>query len=259
MDDVAFTAAVAAHENANLFAEIRVGDHTLRYQTPNTICLRRVQTLVTKEPDTIAWLNSLPRDAVVLDVGANVGMYSVYAAVVRGARVFAFEPEAQNYAVLCDNIVLNALQGSVIAFCAALSDVRRFDRLYLSRIGAGGSSHSFGAEVDPYLKASRADFAQGSIAVTVDEVVAAGAMPVPSHIKIDVDGFEHNVVKGSAQTLRDPAVRSLLIEINPELAEHRAIIAFLEGLGFSHDPEQFAGAQRKQGYFKGVGEYVFRR
>ena len=46
--------------------------------------------------------SSLRRHAA--DVGANVGMYTVFAAPTRGARVFAFEPEAQNYAMLNRNI-----------------------------------------------------------------------------------------------------------------------------------------------------------
>ena len=47
-------------------------------------------------------------------------------------------------------------------------------------------------------------------------------MPVPANIKIDVDGFEHKVVAGARETLTDRTVQSLLIEINPKLAEHIA-------------------------------------
>ena len=101
---------------------VQRGPHQLRYATPNKMCLWRAKTLATKEPSTIGWLDSLQPDAPLLDVGANVGMYSIYAAVVRRSRVFAFEPESQNYALLCRNIVLNEASGRIVAWSAALSD-----------------------------------------------------------------------------------------------------------------------------------------
>ena len=257
MEPAEIDAVVKAYAESCPVATLQVGSQILRYLTPNLTCLARAQTLATKEPHTIAWLNSMPEGSVYLDVGANVGMYAVYAGVARKARVYAFEPEAQNYALLCLNLSLNALMAG--AWCAALSDEARFDRLYLSTLMAGGSCHSFGENVDPYLKPSGARFAQGSYATTIDAMVEGGAIEVPGYIKIDVDGFEHKVIKGAAVTLKNPAVRSLLIEINPHLEEHRWIIDHLSVLGFAYDPNQFAGAARKGGFFKGVGEYVFRR
>jgi FkbM family methyltransferase len=259
MDSNAFAAAVLAYENTNLVAKISAGGKVLRYQTPNTVCLKRVTTLETKEPDTLAWLNGMPEASVYLDVGANVGMYAVYAGVVRQARVYAFEPEAQNFAVLCRNLLLNGLNATGVAWCAALSDTTSFDRIFLSEPGVGASSHSFGEEVDVYLKPYKSALSQGCHGTTIDHLVASGAMAVPAYIKIDVDGFEHKVIAGAAATLRDQTVRSLLVEINSHLPEHTAIVGTLAALGFQHDPSQFERAQRKEGFFKGVGEYIFRR
>lgn len=231
----------------------------ITYMTPNSGCLWRVQSLLTKEPSTIEWLDSFPMGSKMLDVGANVGMYSIYASVMREAAVFAFEPESQNYATLCRNIVANNLSDCVIAWSAALSDVEAFDRLHLSQFQAGSSCHSFGESLDPYLKEKKNPFIQGCYSTTVDKLVASGAIPVPNFIKIDVDGIEHKIVKGAEKTLQNPEVASLLIEINPHLAEHRWIIDHLATLGFHYDPAQVAKAARTDGYFEGVGEYVFRR
>jgi hypothetical protein len=100
---------------------------------------------------------------------------------------------------------------------------------------------------------------QGSVAATLDELVASGALPVPNHIKIDVDGFEPRVIAGARATLAQPAVRSLLIETNPNLDDHRAMVSELERAGFGYDPAQVARAARKEGTFTGVAEYVFKR
>jgi len=238
---------------------VQRGTVRMKYATPNKLCLWRVKTLATKEPATIEWLDRLVPDQPFLDVGANVGMYSIYAAMVRRARVFAFEPESQNYALLCRNIVLNEASGRIVAWPAALSDREGFDRLHLSAFDAGGSCHSFGEARDAYLRTAKFPFVQGSFATTIDRLVAEGTLPPPAAIKIDVDGFEHRVIAGAAATLRRPELATLLIEINPQLAEHRWIIDHLAGLGFGFDPAQVARVQRKDGYFEGVAEYVFRR
>jgi len=221
----------------------------------------RVASFFEKEPDTIAWLRRIPHGSVFLDIGANVGMYSLAAALARGCRVYAFEPESQNYALLNANIALNNAQGRVVAFCAALTDKPGFDRLYLSRFDhhGGGSCHSYGAEVGFDLTPRQAPFSQGCIGATLDELVSSGALPIPNYIKIDVDGFEHKVIKGALQTLNDHRVHELLIEINPALPEHQSLLQQLRTLGFYFDTDQQRHAARKTGTFQGVGEIIFRR
>ena len=250
---------LAAYEKLNPQLRLQHQGRELRYVTPNQACLWRARTLLSKEPSTIVWLDSLTSESRLLDVGANVGTYSIYAAVIRGAQVFAFEPESQNYALLCRNIHANNQNGRITAWCAALSDEERFDRLHLSDFKGGGSCHAFGEARDPHLREKTFPFTQGCFATTLDHLVAKGTLPVPTAIKIDVDGFEHKVIKGAAATLTNPALTSLLIEINPALPEHRWVIAHLAGLGFAYDPAQVAAAARPEGFFKGVAEYVFRR
>ena len=100
------------------------------FPTPNTHCKWRIDTLYTKEPDTIQWLQAMKPGEVLYDVGANIGQYSIYAAK-RGVKVFAFEPESQNYALLCKNIVLNKLENCT-AYPLCLGDAWKIDQLQLS-------------------------------------------------------------------------------------------------------------------------------
>jgi len=252
-------AIVEHYEQTLPSVHITLAGHKLVYAAPSTACLLRVSTLATKEPHTIEWLNSMPEGADLLDVGANVGMYTVYAAVARKARVCAFEPESQNFGVLCRNIALNKIGDRVTAWCAALSDEQKFDRIFLSGFAAGGSCHTFGEPLDPFLETKSFPFVQGSYSTTIDALVADGTIPVPAYIKIDVDGFEHKVINGAAATLLNPLVKSLLIEINTHLPQHQAILEQLAQVGFTYDAAQFSAAQRTEGYFKGVGECIFRR
>jgi FkbM family methyltransferase len=251
--------ASAAPASAVPFVSVMIEGKPARFFAPNDMTRWRAESLYTKEPATIEWLRSMPLGSVFLDVGANVGMYTVFAAVAREASVFAVEPESQNYAALNLNIQLNGLDRRVLAFCAGFSDRAGLEPLYLAATHAGASCHSLGEEVGFDLKPRPAAFRQGAVAVRCDDLVAAGQLPVPAYVKIDVDGFEHKVIRGMARTLKDGRVSSLLVELNPHLPEHLESRADLEALGFRWDPAQVRASTRTSGPFEGVAEHVFRR
>ena len=232
---------------------------TISYLTPSTFLKWRVDSLHTKEPCTLEWIAGFGAGEVLVDVGANVGMYTVWAAMTRDVRVFAFEPESQNYALLNRNLILNGLGGRVKAYCLALSDTAGFSELHLAVLDAGGSCHQLGEKVDFNHRPAQPKFSQGCLSARLDDLVRDGVVPAPQHIKIDVDGFEPKVIAGAAQVLRAPGTRSLLIEVNQNLPDHMQMVSELNALGFRHDAAQVAQAERKDGPFKGCAEYVFHR
>src|SRR5438105_3422670 len=125
------------------YQEVELAGRRLRYASTGSSSIKRVDSLLTKEPITIAWMDSFDEGETMYDVGANLGMYTIYAAVMRKARVYAFEPEALNYAELNKNIHLNGLHDRVLAYCLALSDVDKTDRQLLGDFGYGISYHDF--------------------------------------------------------------------------------------------------------------------
>jgi len=232
---------------------------TVSYLTPSSFLKWRVDSLFTKEPCTIEWIAQFRAGEVLVDVGANVGMYTVWAAKTRGVRVFAFEPESQNYGLLNRNLMLNGLGESVKAYCLALSDAAGLSELHLASTDPGTSCHQLGEKVDHHHRPAKPRFSQGCVSARLDDLVRDGVVPPPQHIKIDVDGFEPKVIAGAAQVLRAPQTRSLLIEVNQNLPDHMQMVKELNALGFRHDAAQVARAERKEGDFKGCAEYVFHR
>jgi hypothetical protein len=115
-----------------------------RYATPNQITQWRVQTFFSKERHTLAWVESFQPNDILVYIGANVGMDSIWAAKTRGIKVVAFEPESQNYGLLNMNIFQNGLSEQISAYCMAISDSAGFDRFYLRRFEQAGSCHAFG-------------------------------------------------------------------------------------------------------------------
>jgi hypothetical protein len=141
----------------------------------------------------------------------------------------------------------------------ALSDEAGYSLLHLNQFQAGRSNHSYGEEVDYKLERRETEVSQGCVAATLDSLVTSGVVPMPHHIKIDVDGFEHKVLAGGARVLADAQLASVLIELNTNLEQHRKIVSDMQALGFSYSTEQAARALQTEGPFKGIGNYVFRR
>jgi FkbM family methyltransferase len=177
-----------------------------------------------KEPWTVGWIERCVKPGDVLyDVGANVGAYTLVAAVgVPGARVVAFEPSPANFAALCANVELNAVAGSVIAVPLALGDRARWERL-------GGDSAVPGAA--PSLGAGASSDATTVLVDTLDDVVERYGLPAPDHLKIDVEGAELEVLLGAGRQLGSGRLRSAMVELDHD-REHD-VVACLEGFGYA--------------------------
>lgn len=224
------------------------------FLTPNMQCAWRVETLLTKEPDTIAWLASMKPGETLYDVGANMGQYSLIA-WKHGLIVHAFEPEAQNFALLCRNVAVNKASDRVTPWPMALSDKSGFDTLHLSNMGAGGSCHAYGESLNYHGQPKVFPYQQGSCAVTMDEF--ARKYGPPDHVKIDVDGFEHLVLDGATVCLN--RAKSVLVELNRNYPEHLQVIKKMTLIGFTYDQSVADSALRKEGPFKDVGNIIFHR
>jgi len=179
-----------------------------------------------KEPDTIRWVQEIINAGdVVFDIGANIGNYSLIIGkhFNQNVRVFAFEPAWFNFMQLNRNVSLNGFSASIFPVCAALAGETGINWLNYSRLEYGSSMHSLGKairlrdqEFEPVLR-------QPVPMYTVDDVVAYLGCG-PNHMKIDVDGIEAEILRGASATLKNPNLRSVLVELcgdNPD--DQRAI------------------------------------
>lgn len=227
------------------YLDVEQKGKVLRYAATDKSSVKRTRSLNTKEPITLAWIDSFDEGELLYDIGANVGIYTIYAAVMRNARVYAFEPEALNFAELNKNIFLNKLHGQVMAYCLALSDVDKVDVLHLSDFGLGISYHDFEENSWTGDKTFSPDWTvrkderrlQGCIGFKLDTLVGGG-LPVPAHIKIDVDGLEHRVFDGMRNVLRDPGIKTVLSEINFDSEKNLAIIDKMQDWGWQFSWDQ---------------------
>src|SRR5262245_32711780 len=101
---------------------------SLKFFAPSPLLRDRAANVLTKEPDMIRWIDGIGKDAVLWDIGANVGVFSLYAAVRVNCKVLSFEPSAANFFVLARNIQLNRLDDRITAYCVALSGATEIGR-----------------------------------------------------------------------------------------------------------------------------------
>jgi FkbM family methyltransferase len=144
-------------------------------------------------PEMIVWRNSLAPGDLFLDVGANIGSYAIWAGEL-GAEVIALEPAGDTFALLTENIALNgypitAVQAAAGAACGT------------ARLTTGLDSAN---RLDP------AGHAETDM-VTVDSVLGGRAA---AGMKVDVEGFEMDVLAGCERALSEHRISLIQLEWN---------------------------------------------
>jgi len=226
---------------------------------PNRLNYWRAKTLFTKEPDMINWINLIPNDSVVLDVGANIGLYSIYAAKKSNIKkVVAIEPESQNYALLNKNIFLNQVSDKVVALNIGFGQKTGLDTLFLSNFEPGAALHQMGEILDWKKEKFIPAHKQSVLSFTIDDFLQENPDLFPTHIKIDVDGIEQKVIEGAMKTLRDPGLKEVMIELNSNLLEDKWVIEQFADCGFSLIRNEHSPLLKSE-MWDGVDNYLFSR
>jgi FkbM family methyltransferase len=215
----------------------------LIFVTTHPQALQYPHEFETREPETLAWIDSFETPCRFWDVGANIGVFSIYAGLRAGIEVCAFEPAAASYAALCRNIEANRLDDRVRAYCIALGDRAELGSLYLSATNAGSVYNAFESTTDCFGNEIAAVFRQGMLGFSIDGFRRLFGVPAPNYLKIDVDSIEERILEGGRQTLHDPELRSVLIELeasntprNERLTEALEAAGF--GLSLRSEPHQ---------------------
>ena len=222
------------------------GDARYLFRCPTPRTLKRASTLFVKETGTIDWLrNSLRPGDVFLDIGANVGVYSIYAAHLVGpsGHVYAVEPHVFNAATLLDNIHLNGLSDRISVLTMALSAKSAYDDFFYNEFDIGVANNAFGTE----RAAQRSGFVGSELkyATTVDELVRQGAIRSPDLVKIDVDGLEPDIVAGMSELLSGPKrPRSVQIEVDPD--QRDAVESVVASLRYDLDHRHYTMNGKKR-------------
>ena len=184
----------------------------MTFHVPNAVCRYRANTFSTKEPETLQWIDTFGGQGAFFDVGANVGIYSIYYAKTHPGKVYAFEPSALNLGLLARNVSGNALAGRIVIVPIPLTAVNQVAAFHLSMVDEGGAMSTFGADYGHDGRPLKAVMDYETVGVSLDFLIDSGIIPdLPTMMKIDVDGIEHLVLRGSVGVLASPILRTVLI------------------------------------------------
>lgn len=168
----------------------------------------------------------LNNDSTVLDVGANIGLYSLWMSKYnQNGTVHTFEPDDNNYIFLEKNIRLNHLENRVRINKTGIADKTGF--LYLTK----------NIDVENHLTTEKTSEAVEIPVITLDDYCKQSSIKNIRYLKIDIEGFELSALRGATNLLTMGAIDIIQLEINSALSNSGAsedqLISFLYSFGYS--------------------------
>ena len=196
----------------------------------------RASKILTKQPATIRWIEAFRPQTVFWDVGANIGVYSLYAALLGQARVVAIEPAAVNYFMLACNCEVNRLDSRIACLLLGLGDEAAVKELDVSQFASAASFRFAGSRADEFTAR------QASLVVSIDRLVEEYGVSPPTYLKIDTPGMTEPILAGGERTLQREDVRELHIELREQSQTGQRIVERLQRWGFHIAARDLHGA-----------------
>lgn len=151
--------------------------------------------------DMLFALHFLRPDDLFVDVGANVGVYTILASVNCGARVVALEPIAKTFQYLRRNVLVND-----VAFRVEL-----INKAAANEIKTVYFTTNLDACNHVIAKNDQKNISGAIIECTTLDIAIK---EIPQLIKIDVEGFETEVIQGGFHFFSQPQLKAIIIELN---------------------------------------------
>lgn len=226
-----FNSVFSMIKDLNYYKKIKTEKYFLYFLVTNWITDFRAKTFFTKEPDTLLWIKKMKSNKVFWDIGANVGIYSIYAAKVhKNIKVYSFEPSVTNLNILVKNVNKNKLCEKITIITNPVSKKTAFGNFNLNSFEEGSANSSFDAK-----KSSKLYYTTNSLNSKILKKIYK--IQYPDYVKIDVDGNEYEIVFDLLSVFN--SIESILIEVNKNKREIAKLMAkkgyFLESRGINTD------------------------
>lgn len=252
--------------NNDLYIKKKINEKKMIFFTPNSIIKWRVDTILSKEPETIEWIDSFKSDSkekiIFWDIGANIGLYSLYAASKhKNIQVFSFEPSSSNLRVLSRNISINNFYDKIIINQFPLSS-EKFGYAYMNEpnFTEGWAMNSFGLPLD--YRGNKFDVEQKykMLGLSIDFILGNKFLEVPNYIKIDVDGIEDKILEGGINSLNHVNLKSVSIELNENYtSQYNNVFNSMKKIGLDYKQKKHANIYDDDQRFSNLYNYLFEK
>jgi len=208
-------------------------DVSVTFKIINDLSLYRANSFSTKEPLTLKWIDKFKDNSCFWDIGANIGIYSIYAKKKHASlKVIACEPSFLNLNLLSDNININYLSNEIIILPFPLSNNNIVGNFLLGDTRYGGANSNF-LDTKKNIKNSYNYLVSG---FKGDHIIDNLNLSKPDYIKIDVDGNEMIVLNGLEKYLHD--ISSILIEIDDPQQDINFLINYFKKFNLVYDTKE---------------------
>jgi len=198
------------------------------------MCNYRHATFSIKEPEMLEWIEEYG-GGVFFDIGANIGIYSLYYTQAKQGNVYSFEPSVFNLRQLAKNISINQLSERITLVSNPLSESTGIAKFINGSADEGGALSAFGVKYGFDGEPIISDITYSVLGFSLDDMFEKSVLTEkPSLIKIDVDGIEHLILKGATEILKSKELKSLYIEVNDDFVEQaHQVKNILKSAGFA--------------------------
>jgi FkbM family methyltransferase len=198
-------------------------------------------------------LHFLRESDTFIDIGANVGVYTVLASAVKKAQTISVEPIPTTFSHLIENIRVNKIEKLVTPYNIGLGD-EETESVFTTSLDV----------VNHVI--TKADQSLDTIKVQIKKLDNLISKKIPVLIKIDVEGYETKVLQGAENLLSDKRLKGIIIELNgsgerygfDESEIHKKLLA-LDFKAYHYEPKQRLLSEknglRKANNFLSYGEY----
>lgn len=197
-----------------------IGNKKVNFFSPNHLVKWRVQTFYSKEPETLDWIDKFntKKNIIFWDIGANIGLYSVYAAIKhRNCEVISFEPSTSNLRILSRNIFINNLVNKINILSSPLQNIsnqNKFLSMNETEFLEGHALNTFGSNLNFEGRKFSPKMSYNVLGTSINYLLNNKILEIPDYIKIDVDGIEHLILDGGDKYLKHKKIKSIIIEVN---------------------------------------------
>jgi len=229
------------HIAKELYTETSIENKKIKFFVPSKLTLERVSTIFTKEPETINWikdfkLNNNLKEIIFWDIGANIGVYSIYASIFhKRIKVFSFEASTSNLRCLSRNISINRLNNKIKICQIPLTNKKNvFLEMKEKNFTEGSAISTFGEDFD--FKGEKILDSKNNYSLfgtNINTLLEDKVLEIPNYIKIDVDGIEHLILEGASKFLSNKDLRGISVELNENFStQYQESIHLLKNCGF---------------------------